>query len=522
MLRGGRGRLGVGRCLAREHGGDPFDQVGDEGGAPGGPGGRPGGEGVRLGEGVQQFEGALGADGLGDGPHGGGVVEVAPGGGLHEQQVVAYERGDHGDVARVEADTGGHVPGDDLAGHRVVAGPALADVVQQGGDEQQVGAADPAGEGGGAYGGLDEVPVHGPQVHGVALRAAAHPVPVGEQQADQALGLQRLPDVDGGAAGAQQGEELLPGLGGPGRGQGAGAGGHAADGVQGERESGLGGGGRGAEREHGVAVGARGAGEHHLAVLLDDPFGERGAFGCRFPAAQHGAQPRPYGAGAQDTADLAPGDVARVGDDPGGLVDLAQQGVGVEEAEFGGDLVLFLEGEPVGGASGAQVEGVAYVEEAAAGLGESLARGVGEPGGGHRAQGGGVAQSAARLLEVGFQEVLQLALAFGAFLAQLPQGGQPLGGLVAPVGEHGGAQGGGEAEVAGDVPGVQQAELDLEVLTGCPAGLRRGADGVVEGEAEVPDRVPEAVGEGGHGLGALPSCSRSRSRSLRGESSARP
>ena len=81
------------------------------------------------------------ADGLGDRPHGGGVVQVAPGGGVDEQQMVAYEGGEDAHVVAVEADPGGHVAGDDLAGHRVVAGPALADVVQQGGDQQEVGAA---------------------------------------------------------------------------------------------------------------------------------------------------------------------------------------------------------------------------------------------------------------------------------------------------------------------------------------------------------------------------------------------
>src|SRR5690606_27009836 len=153
------------------------------------------------------------------------------------------------------------------------------------------------------------------------------------------------------------------------------------------------------------------------------------------------------GAGAQDASHLAPGDVAGVGDDAGGLVDLPQQGVGVEEAEGGRDLVLFLDGEPVGRAAGGQVQGVAYVEEAAAGVGEALARGVGEPGGGDGAQRGGVPQAAAGLLEVGFQQVAEFALAFGALVAQVLQGGQAPGGLVAPVGEDGGAQGGGEAEV---------------------------------------------------------------------------
>ena len=304
-----------------------------------------------------------------------------------------------------------------------------------------------------------------------------------------------------GRPGAEQGHELFARLGGPGRGQRAHGGRHAPYGVQGEREAGLGGGGGGAQREHGVAFGARGAGEHHLAVLLHDALGQRGALGDGLAAAQHGAQPRPHGARSQHAPHFAPGDVTGVRDDARGLVHLAQQGVGVEQAEFGGDLVLFLEGEAVGGAAGRQVQGVADVEQAAAGVVEALAGGVGQPGGGDGAQGGGVAQAAAGLLEVGFQEVLQLALALGALGAQLLEFGEALGRLVAPVGEDGRAQSGGEAEVAGEVAGVQQAELDLEVLAGGLAGLGRRADGVVEGEAEVPDGVPEAVGEGGDGAG---------------------
>ncbi|GAA3043079.1 hypothetical protein GCM10020000_22760 [Streptomyces olivoverticillatus] len=43
--------------------------------------------------------------------------------------------------------------------------------------------------------------------------------------------------------------------------------------------------------------------------------------------------------------------------------------------------------------------------------------------------------------------------------------------------------------------GVEEAEVDLEVAVGRLAGLVGGAHGVVEGEAHVPDGVPDAVGE---------------------------
>ncbi len=488
-----------------EHGGDPLDQVGDEGPPPGRPGRRAGGQGVRLGQGVQQFQRALRADSFGDRAHGGRVLQVAPGGRVDEQQVMAYEGGEHGHVLAVEADPRGDVLGDDLAGHRVVPGPALADVVQQGGDQEEVGAVDAAGELGGPDGRLDQMPVDGPDVHGVALRAAADPLPVREETGDQSLRLQRLPHVDRRAAGAEQGHKLLARLGGPGRGQGAHGGRQAPHGVQGEREPGLRGGGRGTQGEHGVAFRARSAGEHHLAVLLHHALGQRGALGGRLPAAQHGAQPRPHGARPQYTPHFTPGDITGVRDDARRLIHLPQQGVRVEQPELGGDLVLFLEREPVGRAPGGEVQGVAYVEQPAPGVVEALARGVGQPGCGDGAQDGGVAQTAAGFLQVGFQEVLQLALALGALGGQLLEFGQPPGGLVAPVGQDRCAQSGRQTEVARDVPGVQQAQLDLEVLAGRLAGLGGCANGVVEGEAQVPDRVPDAVSQGGHraGVGAI-------------------
>lgn len=328
------------------------------------------------------------------------------------------------------------------------------------------------------------------------------PFPVGQEPGDQPLGFEGLPDGHGGLARAEQGDEFLPGLGRPGHGQRLGGGGEVAYDVAGEREFGLGGRGGGAQDEHRVPFGAGGAGEDDLAVGLDDAVGERAAVDGRGPAAaQHGAQPGADRAGAQHPVDLAPGDVGGVRDGAGGLVHLAQQRIGVEEAEVGGDLVLLLEGEAVGGAAGREVQCVAGVQQDAAGLGEPLAGCVGDPGGGDGAQGGGVAESAAGLLEVGFQEELELALAVGPFAAEFVERGQAFGGVVAPVGEDRGAQGGDEAEVPGDGPGVEEAELHLEVLARRFAGFGGGAYGVVEGEAEVPDRVPDVVGECGDGSG---------------------
>ncbi|OAR22356.1 hypothetical protein A8W25_22130 [Streptomyces sp. ERV7] len=269
-----------------------------------------------------------------------------------------------------------------------------------------------------------------------------------------------------------------------------------------DRQSGAGGGRGGPQRQHRVSLGFRGEREHHLAVLLDHPFGERGPLGGSRPAAEQAAQPGPRRAGPQHPPDLAPGDVTGVRDGPRGLVHLAQQHVRVQHTERGGDGVLLLKGEAVGGPAGGQMQCVADVQEPAPGLAQALAGRVGEPGRGDRAQGGGVPQPAARLLEVGFEQELQLALALGPFAAQRVELGQPLGGEIAPVREDGGAQGGRQALLTGQMAGVQEAEVHLEVGARGPAGLGGGADRVVERETQVPDGVPEAVGECGDGARA--------------------
>lgn len=484
------------RGRAAQYGGDPRDEVRHERSAPRAPRGGPGGQGVRLGQGVEDLQRAHRAHGLGDRAHRGRVVQVAPGGGVDQQQVVPYERPEDGDVVRVEADTGGDVAGDGLPGHRVVARPALADVVQERGHQQQVGAADPAGEGGGPYRRLDQVPVHGPGVHGVALGAAAHPLPVREQPGDQALGLQGLPHGHRRLPRPQQGEQLFAGLGRPGHGERFALRRESAYGVQGDGQTRLRGGRAEPQGEDGIAVGACGQGQYGLAVGLDHAFGQGRPRGHPVAAAaQQSAEPGPGGAGPQDAADLPPGHVACVRDDARGLVHLAQQRVRVEQPEPRRDLVLFLEREPVGGPAGDQVQGVPGVEEPPPGLGEALARCVGQPGRGDRSQRGGVAQAPAGLLEVGFEQEAQFPGPLGPLTAQGVQFRKPSGRLVAPVGQYGGAQAGEESGVTGDGAGVQQAEVHLEVLGGGAAGLGGGPDRVVQGEAEVPYGVPEAVGE---------------------------
>ena len=77
---------------AAQHVGGAGHEVADEVGLPRAPGRRTGGLAVGLGERGEQPEGAQVADGLGHRLDGGGVVEVAAGGDVGQQQVVAHHR----------------------------------------------------------------------------------------------------------------------------------------------------------------------------------------------------------------------------------------------------------------------------------------------------------------------------------------------------------------------------------------------------------------------------------------------
>ena len=93
------------------------------------------------------------------------------------------------------------------ADRRVVAGESLADVVQEGADEEEVGPLDRVGELGGQRGRLEEMTVDGEGVVGVALGLVADGRPLGDEPDQQAVLVERLDLVDGGAAQGEQGHE---------------------------------------------------------------------------------------------------------------------------------------------------------------------------------------------------------------------------------------------------------------------------------------------------------------------------
>ena len=243
-----------------------------------------------------------------------------------------------------------------------------------------------------------EVPVDGVAVHGVALRAVPHALPVGQQPDEQAGLVERLPDRYGRAPGAEQRDERVARLGGPGHGQRRRLGGE-----RGRRSRARAaarpraGRGRGAQHEHGVRARVGAAGEHDLAVLLDDAVGERAG-----GPARRGAGEQPVDASRQ-VASKAWATVRAAS------ASRRSSASASSRPSVAGDRVLLLEHEPVGAARGDQVQRVPDVEQQLVGLADPRARGRGDPGGGdgpHRLH---VAQPAAGLLEVGFEQEGQLA-----------------------------------------------------------------------------------------------------------------
>ncbi len=100
---------------------------------------------------------------------------------------MAHEVHQHVDVGRRETHARGDAVDDLHADGRVVAGKALADVVQEGADEEQVGPLHRVGQLGGQRGGFEQVPVHREGVVGVALRLVPDGGPLGNETNEQAV-----------------------------------------------------------------------------------------------------------------------------------------------------------------------------------------------------------------------------------------------------------------------------------------------------------------------------------------------
>ena len=374
-----------GRGLAAQRRGDPPHKLAHQAGLPVVPRGRAGGLSVGDRQRVEQVQQRPAPDSLRDLRDRHRVVEVTPGSRARQQQMLAYRPGDQAGVASSEPQPVRGVPRHHLAGQQVVTGPALADVVQQRDDQQQVRPGHGPGQRSGVGRRLDQVPVHGVGVQRVALRAVAHPLPVRQQTGDEFLLVQSLPDADRGLAGAEQRKQCVPCAGGPGDWQRR-AVGQPGQRPRGQGEPRLGGRCRRPQRQRRVTGRVGGPGEHHVAVLLDQALGQWAAKGAdggntapgqpsagqaetgsSRPGAPSPAQPGRPACPACPASAAAVGLperlVERVGDGAPGLREAAQQRVGVGQAEHPGHLVLFLQHQPVGRAAGHHVQRMPGIED---------------------------------------------------------------------------------------------------------------------------------------------------------------
>ena len=118
--------------------------------------------------------------------------------------MLAHEGRDRAGIGPVEAEVPGRGLGERRALGGVVPRPgALAEVVQQGGDQEQVGSADAGQEALRLEHGLDLVAVHGEAVHGRALGPVADHGPARHPAGEHALDVKGLIGVG----------EVLPGEG---------------------------------------------------------------------------------------------------------------------------------------------------------------------------------------------------------------------------------------------------------------------------------------------------------------------
>ena len=139
---------------------------------------RPSGERVGLGERGQQIEQQRRAHRTDDGADRCLIIEVATGGNVWQQQMVLDHPNQQLDVAGRESHALGNRSHQAKANFGVVAGIALANVVKQGANDEQIGAAHPGGESGRVGGRFAEVSINGEPVISVALRSAPIRLPL--------------------------------------------------------------------------------------------------------------------------------------------------------------------------------------------------------------------------------------------------------------------------------------------------------------------------------------------------------
>ncbi len=254
------------------------DEIADERGLPIAPDARSGRQRISLGQHVQQFQQhRVAIEGIDNRADRRGILQIAPGGHVRQQQMVSHHRGQQFDVGGPQAQSLPHPGGQFSADDAVVTTAPLAQVVQQRTQQQQIGAGNPGAECACARDGFDEVAIDGPNVHRVPGRQIPHHPPLREEPTPQPGAVQGLDGGGCGGPGREQHQQVLQRLPGPrgtqlrrGVGQPPQRGG-------GDRQAGRRRRGGHPQGQARVALRSGVAGEDHLAAVLHHAFVERTA-----------------------------------------------------------------------------------------------------------------------------------------------------------------------------------------------------------------------------------------------------
>ena len=270
QLRWHRRRGWGGERATVEHVADARGEGRDELRLPRSPCGRPRGDAVGFGQRGEERERPAVLHQASDDVRRRGVVQIAAGGHLGEDEVVGDEAQEDRDVLLGEA----HAPNDalrDVPAHlAVVARRALAEVVEQRRHDEQIRAVDRAQVRAAPGDRLQQVPVDRVAVVGVALRPVADHRPLGEEQFEQTPAVERLDDGDEGVTGLEEIEEGVAQPRGPRLRRGAGVGREAIERLPLDQDVALRGGAGDPDDERRIAGGVGVVGEGDLPVAHDD------------------------------------------------------------------------------------------------------------------------------------------------------------------------------------------------------------------------------------------------------------
>ncbi len=330
----------------------------------------------------------------------------------------------------------------------------LADVVQQRGDEEQVGPCHVLAQARRDDDGLDAVSVDGELVDRVSLRARTHRRPLGQPDVDDAAQIEALPHVDDAGPAREEPHETLPDLSRPRGGQRPAARDEVREGRRPDERTPRGRRSGGAQQRQVPAVAAPRA-EDDLAVVQVQPVPERRQRRSARPDAQ-----RP---GSLRLAGRAHGRVRHVRDRARRVDDARQQLVAVGAPEQRRDGVLILQAEPLPTPPGDDVQRVAHVEQLRSGAFCAGAVRVGEPRRRQRADEAEVAQASPGFLEVRIERRRDVTETRVPRPQRLDDLRQPLARGTAPVGGDRLAYPGDEDVVTGHGRDVEHADRSGEV-----------------------------------------------------------